>query len=102
VTNQGSAALRDWQLAFAFAGDQRVTVARAATWHQSGRTVVTRPDPPASRLDPGARAEIGLTGRYVRANPLPAAFDLDGSPCQTVVVKPAPPPTPTPVPEPES
>jgi serine/threonine-protein kinase len=101
VTNQGSAALRDWQLAFAFASDQRVTAAEAATWDQTGRNVVTRPTRPASRLDPGASAEIGLTGRYVRGNPLPAAFDLDGSPCQTVVVKPAPPPTPTPVPQPK-
>jgi eukaryotic-like serine/threonine-protein kinase len=101
VTNQGTAALRDWQLAFAFASDQRVTAAHAATWNQTGRTVVTRPARPASRLDPGASAEIGLTGRYVRGNPLPAAFDLDGSPCQTVVVKSAPPPTPTPLPAPE-
>jgi eukaryotic-like serine/threonine-protein kinase len=100
VTNQGSAALRDWQLAFAFAGDQRVTGAQSATWQQSGRTVVTRPTRPANLLDPGTSAEIGLTGRYVRSNPLPAAFDIDGSPCQTVVARPAPPPTPTPVPAP--
>ena len=99
VTNQGSAALRDWQLAFVFPGDQRITAADAATWHQSGRTVVARPVRPANRLDPGARAEFGLTGRYVRANPLPSAFDVDGSPCQTVVARPAPSPTPTPVPD---
>jgi eukaryotic-like serine/threonine-protein kinase len=97
VTNEGSAALRDWELAFAFASDQRVTGVDSATWEQSGRTVVTRP---TNRLDPGTRAQIALTGRYVRGNPLPDAFDIDGSPCQTVVARSAPPPTPTPVPAP--
>lgn len=84
VTNQGQAPLRDWQLAFAFSGDQRVTAAAPATWHQSGHSVVARPTDAASHVDPGDRVEINLTGEYAQANPLPREFDVDGVPCQTV------------------
>jgi eukaryotic-like serine/threonine-protein kinase len=103
VTNLGAAELRDWRLAFAFASDQRVTAAQAATWNQSGHTVVARPSGSDARLYPGGRAEMGFTGRYTRANPLPAAesFDLDGARCQTVVLIPAAPATPTPTPSPK-
>jgi serine/threonine-protein kinase len=97
VTNEGSMALRDWQLAFAFASDQRVVGAGAAKWHQSGQNVVAGPSEPDRRLYPGSSAEFDLTGRYVRANPMPAAFDLDGVACKTVVT-PAASPTPTPEP----
>ncbi len=85
VTNQGSVSLRNWELAFAFAGDQRLSAARPATWRQSGSSVVARPAAPASRLDPGKHAEIDLVGEYKQANSPPRSFDLDGTPCQTVV-----------------
>ncbi|MEV4758678.1 serine/threonine-protein kinase [Micromonospora sp. NPDC049559] len=85
VTNTGRTPLRDWELTFAFPGDQTVHGGRSAYWSQRGRDVTAEPASEQSELLPGASAALGLTGSYAGANPLPVRFRLAGSVCDVQV-----------------
>jgi eukaryotic-like serine/threonine-protein kinase len=92
VTNAGGQPIEGWRLTFAFPGDQRVVGAKRVEFAQTGRDVVLQPS--AQRpIAAGDSFAVDMTGRYTKGNPLPTAFAVDGTECETLVSG-APPPTP--------
>jgi mannan endo-1,4-beta-mannosidase len=84
VTNTGTATVNGWTLAFTFAGGQRVTLPGwGATFAQSGAAVTATNLSWNGTLAPNASTGIGFNATYSGANPAPAAFTLNGSPCTT-------------------
>ena len=79
VTNNGTAALAGWTLAFTWpTGWQGVDSGWNGTWSQSGRTVRVT-DSPA--LAPGGTTSVGFVGSYSGPNIAPGAFTVNGTVC---------------------
>lgn len=84
VTNAGAQAVEEWELTFAFPGDQRLVSAKSAKFAQTGHDVVL--EPPGKRpIAAGASVALAVTGRYQKGNPLPTAFAVDGTECEVLV-----------------
>ncbi|MER7459504.1 serine/threonine-protein kinase [Micromonospora sp. NPDC126480] len=81
LTNTGRRELRDWQLTFAFPGQQTVTKAAPAPVRQEGRTVHVRPVPARPALAPGGTETFTLNGRHAGVNPLPVEFRIADELC---------------------
>jgi len=84
VTNAGGKAVEDWQLTFAFPGDQRLVDARSGDFAQTGRDVVIEPANKVA-IAAGDSVAMGVSGRYQKGNPLPTAFAVDGTECEALV-----------------
>ena len=82
VTNNGADPLTGWQLGFSLRGDQQVLTASPASADQAGRAIVVRA---ADVLAPGESANLLLSGRYKKSNPLPTGFTVDGRHCASTV-----------------
>jgi hypothetical protein len=81
VTNLGDA-MSDWTLSFDFPNaDQQVTQGWSAVWTQSGASVSAASMSWNGSLDTGASTSIGFVGTWRDANPEPASFALNGTPC---------------------
>jgi hypothetical protein len=79
VTNNGTAAIGGWTLAFTWpTGWQGVDSGWNGTWSQSGRTVRVT-DSPA--LAAGGTVSVGFVGNYSGPNIPPAAFSVNGTVC---------------------
>jgi hypothetical protein len=79
ITNNGTAAVNGWTLAFTWPTDwQSVNSGWNATWNQTGSTVRVTSD---GTLAPGASTSTGFVGSYSGPNVLPAAFTLNGTVC---------------------
>ncbi|PRY60013.1 cellulase family glycosylhydrolase [Glycomyces artemisiae] len=81
VTNLGEAT-SDWTLTFDFPNaDQRVTQGWSAVWSQSGAGVSAASMGWNGSLATDASTSIGFVGAWGDANPVPASFALNGTPC---------------------
>jgi alpha-glucosidase len=74
LTNTGAQDLGAWNLAFAFAGDQKVNSGWGGTWAQSGKNVTVT----GSGLAAGQSVYLGFTGSYSGTNVAPTAFTVNG------------------------
>jgi mannan endo-1,4-beta-mannosidase len=86
ITNTSASAVNGWTLAFAYGAGQRVTMPGwGATWAQpTGSANVTAANLAWNAgLAPNASASIGFNGTFNGANPAPASFTLNGTPCTT-------------------
>lgn len=79
ITNTGTETVRDWDLRFAFTGDQTITKLWSATYVQDG-PVVTASGKPYSVIRPGRTVTFGYTGTGTSGAVSPLAF-LDGEAC---------------------
>jgi hypothetical protein len=96
ITNLGSA-VGSWTLAFDFPSvDQKVDQGWSAVWTQSGARVTAASMNWNGSLGTGASTSIGFTGTWSGANPVPAAFALNGVACTGSVVPPTSHPTSVP------
>jgi cellulase/cellobiase CelA1 len=82
ITNNTTAAVNGWTLAFTFPGNQTITNLWGGTYTQSGASVSVK--------DAGYNATIGANGgstnfgfnaNYSGSNAKPTAFTLNGTPC---------------------
>lgn len=92
ITNLGDP-VSGWTLGFTMPdAGQKVVQGWNATWSQSGSTVTAAAVDWNRALATGATADVGFTGSFTGANPLPTAFTLNGVACTGSVEE--PPPTP--------
>ena len=82
ITNTSGASLSSWSLGFTFPGDQRVTNGWSGTYGQAGQAVTVTHAPWNGTIPAGASTEIGFNGSFTGANPRPAGFTLNGTPCE--------------------
>ncbi|KJY30607.1 glycoside hydrolase family 6 protein [Streptomyces sp. NRRL S-495] len=94
VTNTGDP-LSSWTLEWTFAGNQQVTQGWNATFTQSGAAVTARNVSYNGSLATGGSTSFGFNGSYGGTNPVPAAFKLNGVPCNGSTTSPTPTGTPT-------
>ncbi|KUL31276.1 cellulose-binding protein [Actinoplanes awajinensis subsp. mycoplanecinus] len=88
--------LSSWTLGFDFAdAGQKVTQGWSATWSQSGTRVTAASMSWNGALATNASAGLGFTGAWTGANPVPAAFTLNGVTCTGAVATSAPTSAPT-------
>jgi endoglucanase len=81
ITDTGSAALDDWTLGYAYAGNQTLQSGWNGTWSQSGQQVtVTAPDW-SSGIAAGAAYTTDANFGYSGANAAPSSFTVNGVPC---------------------
>ncbi|MET9699931.1 cellulose binding domain-containing protein [Streptomyces sp. NPDC006529] len=83
VTNTGSAAVRDWKLAFTLPSGQQITQAWNAGVSPSSGTVTATPAGHNAEIPAGGRTSFGFQGTYGGAFAKPAGFSLNGSACTT-------------------
>jgi lysophospholipase L1-like esterase len=97
VTNLGDP-ITAWTLTWTYAAGQSVTQAWNATVTQSGTAVTARNVSYNGAIATNGSVGFGFNGAWTTANPVPAAFALNGTPCTGAPsVTPCPPPvTPTP------
>jgi hypothetical protein len=85
ITNNGTAALAGWTLAFGWPTRwQSLGSGWNGTWTQTGSTVTVASTPDNGNLGAGATANVGFVGNYNGPNVLPTAFTLNGTVCTTV------------------
>jgi lysophospholipase L1-like esterase len=94
VTNLGDP-INGWTLAFTFASGQSVTQLWNGVVTQSGTAVSVRNAGYNGSVATGGTVSFGFNGASAGANPVPAAFTLNGVSC-TGGVSPTTPPTSTP------
>lgn len=82
VANTGTSPVSGWTLGFAFAAGQRVTQGWSAAWAQDGADVTARNLSWNGTVQPGRSVVIGFNGSSGGANPPPASFTLNGTPCR--------------------
>jgi endoglucanase len=81
LTNLGDA-VTGWSLRFTFPDSgQKVTQGWNATWSQTGTTATATSTDWNRALASGAVVDLGFTGTTTGANPVPAAFTLNGVTC---------------------
>jgi hypothetical protein len=81
ITNTAPTAVDGWTLTFPTGGDQRLTSAWNATLTQTATDVTLTAARWNTRIPPGAGVTVGLLGRWTTSNAPPAAFTLNGHPC---------------------
>ncbi|MFG2041079.1 cellulose binding domain-containing protein [Dactylosporangium sp. NPDC048998] len=80
VTNLGDP-INGWALTWTFASGQAVTQAWSATVTQSGTAVWAADAGYNAAIATGATVSFGFNGSFTSANPVPAAFALNGVAC---------------------
>jgi endoglucanase len=84
ITNTGSQPIDDWQLVWAYIGDQSIVSATSVGASQVGATVTLKPSTAKVVLKPGKTVPINIiASRGKLANPEPATFFLNGTACVT-------------------
>jgi chitodextrinase len=71
ITNRGTAAIRSWQVAWTYAGNQKITNSWNGTVTQSGASVTAGPVGWNSAIPVGGSASFGFQGTYSGSNPAP-------------------------------
>ncbi|MFI0724113.1 cellulose-binding domain-containing protein, partial [Streptomyces sp. NPDC021224] len=84
VTNLGEP-LTSWQLTWAFANGQTVTDLWSGSYTQTGAQVTVTNAAWNGTLATGASTSFGFNGAFTTANPVPAAFALNGTACTGAV-----------------
>ena len=80
ITNHGPA-ISGWTLKYSYAGDQHLSQGWSGTWSQSGPDVTVTNASWNGALADGASTSVGANFTYSAANTTPAAFTLNGTPC---------------------
>ncbi|WP_275980117.1 glycoside hydrolase family 6 protein [Couchioplanes caeruleus] len=81
VTNLGDPISGGWNLAWDFAGNQRVTQGWSGTFTQSGQHVSVASPSYANNLATNASASFGFNADYSGTNAAPTVFTLNGTQC---------------------
>ncbi|MBO0867439.1 MAG: cellulose binding domain-containing protein [Micromonosporaceae bacterium] len=97
LTNLGSP-VTGWVLGFDFTAGQQMTQGWNATWAQSGAHITATNASWNGSLGTGGAADIGFYGSWTGANPVPAAFTMNGVVCDGTVHGPSAPASPSTVP----
>jgi hypothetical protein len=77
ITNTGPTAVNGWTLAWAFAGDQRITNAWNGVATQNGKQVSVTNTAGNPTIAPGASTSFGFQGTYTGTNTDPSTFTLN-------------------------
>jgi lysophospholipase L1-like esterase len=80
VTNNGSAAINGWSLAWSFSGNQKISNMWNATFTQSGTAVTATNQSYNATIPAGGKVSFGFNITYSGANAKPTGFTLNGSP----------------------
>jgi len=84
ITNNTSAAVNGWTLAWTFPGNQQISNLWGGSYTQTGASVsVTNLDWNADIAANGGSVNFGFNINYSGVNDKPTAFTLNGHPCQT-------------------
>ncbi|MFJ3222352.1 PHB depolymerase family esterase [Streptomyces sp. NPDC086783] len=83
LTNTGTAAVRDWSLAFTLPAGQTITSGWGAAYSPAGGAVTARGLSYNSTLPAGAATQIGFQASHSGDTGKPASFTLNGTPCTT-------------------
>ncbi|MGW7268480.1 extracellular catalytic domain type 1 short-chain-length polyhydroxyalkanoate depolymerase [Streptomyces sp. NPDC054842] len=83
LTNTGTAAVRDWSLAFTLPAGQTITSGWGAAYSPGSGTVTARGLSYNSTLPAGAGTQIGFQASHSGDTGKPASFTLNGAPCTT-------------------
>ena len=81
INNTGGTALSSWKLAWQFTGGQQITQLWGGAHSQSGTSVTVTNAAWNGALAAGGSTSVGLLGSWAGANPVPAAFTLNGTAC---------------------
>jgi cellulose 1,4-beta-cellobiosidase len=97
VTNLGDAISSGWNVAWTFAGNQRVTQGWSATISQSGTRVTATNPSWSTSIATNASVNFGFNADYSGTNTAPSSFSLNGVTCtgSTTGGPSTPPPTTT-------
>ncbi|NMO57658.1 cellulose 1,4-beta-cellobiosidase [Actinoplanes sp. TBRC 11911] len=99
VTNLGDPISGGWNVAWTFAGNQRVTQGWSATISQSGTRVTATNPSWSTTIGTGASVNFGFNADYSGTNTAPASFALNGVTCTgSTTGGPSTPPTSNPPP----
>ena len=81
ITNNASAAINGWTLAWSFTGDQRITNHWSSSIVQNGPNVSATNAPWNQTMSPGGSVSFGFQAAFSNANPRPGVFTLNGTVC---------------------
>jgi endoglucanase len=81
IADTGTTAIGNWSLAWDFGSDEQIGNIWGATDTQTAKHVVATAAAYDATIAPGASVAVGFTATYTTANPIPAAFSLNGAPC---------------------
>jgi alpha-L-fucosidase len=80
ITNNGTAAINGWTVAWSFPGDQKVTNSWNATTTQSGSAVTATNMSYNAAIAPGGNVQFGFQGTFAANDSSPTAFTVNGAP----------------------
>jgi hypothetical protein len=84
IKNTGTSAVSNWTLAFAFAGDQKITTEWNATVHQVGAAVLAHPVSYDQTIAAGSSLTIGYSASYTHSEAAPTWYSLNGVRCAII------------------
>lgn len=85
VRNSGTVPIASWELTFDLPGEQRMVGGTGAVWSQRGQSLSARATN-GTALVSGGQARLTLSARYRGTNPMPVAFQVNGSECAAVLL----------------
>ena len=80
ITNNGTAPINGWTLAFTFPGDQKITNGWNAGITQTGEAVSATNAAYNAAIPPGGSVQFGFQGTYTSNDSSPTAFTVNGVP----------------------
>jgi mannan endo-1,4-beta-mannosidase len=83
IKNNGAAAIDGWELAFSFAGNQKIANTWNAKCTQSGTAVTFSNETYNAAIPAGGTVNFGFNLSYSGSNAKPAEFTLNGAACST-------------------
>jgi endoglucanase len=81
VTNNGTAAINGWKLAWAFGGNQQITNLWNGALTQSGQSVTVADAGYNSGIPAGGKVDLGFQAAYSGTNAKPGVITLNGKAC---------------------
>jgi hypothetical protein len=81
ISDQGTAPVNGWTLAFSFPGDQKITNAWNATVTQTGASVSAANLFYNATIPPGGSQSFGFQGTWATNDTAPASFTVNGTAC---------------------
>lgn len=81
IKNNGTTAINNWQLGFAFPGNQKVTNIWCGKYTQSGTAVTISNEAWNATIPAGGTVNFGFNLSYSGTNAKPTAFTLNGTAC---------------------
>jgi endoglucanase len=81
LTNTGTATINNWNLAWTFPGDQKISQLWAASYTQTGEAVTATNLSYDATIAPNASVTIGFIASYTNSNANPTMFTVNGAAC---------------------